>query len=144
MSYQRKFPLLLRNNSYFTKLIVLDSHEKVFHNGVDITLNFIRATYWIIKGRQTAKSILRKCVTCKLVHGKTVILPKESPLPSFRIDYMYPLETVEIDDAAKMFHKSTNDRNVEMKKCHLLLITYTNTRAVYLKVILMFMQIIFC
>ena len=50
MSYERKHPLLLRNNSYFTKLIVLDSHEKVFHNGVDITLNFIRATYWIIKG----------------------------------------------------------------------------------------------
>ena len=45
MSYERKHPLLLRNNSYFTKLIVLDSHEKVFHNGVDITLNFIRATY---------------------------------------------------------------------------------------------------
>ena len=66
MSYERKHPLLLRNNSYFTKLIVLDSHEKVFHSGVDITLNFIRATYWIIKGRQTTKSILRKCVTCKL------------------------------------------------------------------------------
>ena len=45
MSYERKHPLLLRNNSYFTKLIVLDSHEKVFHNGVDIKLNFIRATY---------------------------------------------------------------------------------------------------
>ena len=45
MSYERKQPLSLRNNSYFTKLIVLDSHEKVFHNGVDITLNFIRATY---------------------------------------------------------------------------------------------------
>ena len=41
LSYQRKHPLLLRNNSYFTKLILLDSHEKVFHNAVDITLNFI-------------------------------------------------------------------------------------------------------
>ena len=45
MSYERKHLLLLRSNSYFTKLIVLDSHEKVFHNGVDIKLNFIRATY---------------------------------------------------------------------------------------------------
>ena len=33
MSYERKYPLLLRNNSYFTKLIFLDSHcsrEKFF------------------------------------------------------------------------------------------------------------------
>ena len=26
------------------------------------------------------KSMLRKCVTCKLVHGKTVIAPKEPSL----------------------------------------------------------------
>ena len=45
LSYERKHLLLLRSNSYFTKLIVLDSHEKVFHNGVDITFNFIQATY---------------------------------------------------------------------------------------------------
>ena len=67
MSYEQKHPLLLRSKSYLTKLVVPDSHEKVFHNGVDITLNFIRVTNWIIKGRQTAKSILRKRVTCKLL-----------------------------------------------------------------------------
>ena len=41
MSYKRKHPLSMRNNSYFTNLIVVDSHEKVFHNGVNVTLNFI-------------------------------------------------------------------------------------------------------
>ena len=134
MSHERKHPLLLRNNSYFTKLIVLDSHEKVFHNGVDIALNFVGATYWIIKGRQTVKSILRKCVTCKLVYGKTVTPPKEPSLPSFRIDYTYPFETVGIDYAGAIFHKFTTGRNVEMKKCYLLLITCTSTRAVNLEV----------
>ena len=133
MSYERKHPLLLRNNSYFTKLTVLDSHEKVFYNGVSITLNFIRAPYWIIKGRQTVKSILRKCVTCKLVHGKTVTPPKEPSLPSFRVDYTYPFETVGTDYAGPMFHKFTNGRNVEMKK-YLLLITCTSTRAAHLEV----------
>ena len=44
-SYERKHPLSLRSNSYFTKLIVLDSHKKVFHNGVNITFNFIQGTY---------------------------------------------------------------------------------------------------
>ena len=45
------------------------------------------------------KSILRKCVTCKLVHGKTVTPPKEPSLPSFRVDYTYPFGTVGIDYA---------------------------------------------
>ena len=80
------------------------------------------------------KSILRKCVTCKLVHGKTVIYPKELSLPSFRTDYTYPFETVRIDYAGPMFHKFTNGRNVEMRKRYLLFITYTSTRAVYLEV----------
>ena len=33
-----------------------------------------------------------------------------------------------------MFHKFTNGRNVEMKKCYLLLITCTSTRVVHLEV----------
>ena len=41
MLYKWKHPLLLHNNSYFRKLIVLECHEKVFHNGVNITLNCI-------------------------------------------------------------------------------------------------------
>ena len=107
MSYERKHPLLLPNNSYFTKLIVLDSHENVSHNGVDITLNFIQATYCIIKGRQTVKLILRKCVTCKLILEKTVIPPKEPSLSSFGADYTHPFETVGINYARPMFHKFT-------------------------------------
>ena len=73
MSYERKHPLLLRNNSYFTKLIVVDSHEKVFHNGVDITLNFIRATYWIIKGRKCEINFKK---VCYLFKGKLLFLRK--------------------------------------------------------------------
>ena len=62
------------------------------------------------------KSILRKCVTCKLVHGKTVTPPKEPSLLNFRVDYTYPFETVRIDYAGPIFHKFTTSRNGEMKK----------------------------
>ena len=77
------------------------------------------------------KSILRKCVTCKLVNEKAFIPPKETPLPGFRVDYTYSFETVGIDYVS-MFHKFTYSRNLEMKKCYLLLITCTS--AVYLEV----------
>ena len=35
--FDNKNPLLLRSNSYFTKLIILRSHEKVFHSGLEAT-----------------------------------------------------------------------------------------------------------
>ena len=63
------------------------------------------------------------------VQGKTVIPPKKPSLLSFRLDYTYPFETVGTDYAEPMFHKFTTGRNVEMKKCYLLSITFTSTRS---------------
>ena len=85
---------------------MLDSHETFFHNGVDITLNFFQATYWIIKGRQTVKKKIKKCATCKLVHGKTVIHKKEPVIPSFGVEHTYyPFGTVGIDHTVPMFQQ---------------------------------------
>ena len=58
--FDNKNPLLLRSNSYFTKLIILRSHEKVFHSGLEATLSNVRMKSWIIKGRQTVKTVFEK------------------------------------------------------------------------------------
>ena len=47
----RKLPSLLRCHSHFTTLVIRETHEKVFHNGVHSTLNFLRNKYWLIRGR---------------------------------------------------------------------------------------------
>ena len=57
-TYSKKFPTLSKNDSYFTKLIVLKSHEDVCHSGADSSLNLIRSRFWIIRGRQTVKKLL--------------------------------------------------------------------------------------
>ena len=48
LHYENKNPLLLRRDSHFSKLIVLRSHEQMFHSGVESTLSNIRLYYWII------------------------------------------------------------------------------------------------
>ena len=45
LQYERRHPIILRNNSYFTDLVIFDAHQKVYHNGVGFTLNCIPATY---------------------------------------------------------------------------------------------------
>ena len=54
----RKLSLLLRSHSHFTNLVVREAQEKVFHNGVNSNLNFLRNKYWLIRGRQSIKSLL--------------------------------------------------------------------------------------
>ena len=71
----RKLPLLLKSHSRFTSLVIKDAHEKVFHNPVTSTLNFLRNKYWLISGRQSIKSFLRQCVTCKYINAKIVTPP---------------------------------------------------------------------
>ena len=38
LDYNKKYPLLLRNESLFTSLIIFFTHEEVYHRGVEITL----------------------------------------------------------------------------------------------------------
>ena len=75
--YSAKFPVLLRRKQYFTQLVLRQSHENVKHNGVRGTLTEVHSKFWIIKGRQAVKDVLFKCVICKKMLGKLLVL---SPL----------------------------------------------------------------
>ena len=65
--FHNKNSLLLENNSYFTKLIILRLHKKVFQSGLEGTLSNVRIKYWIRKGRKTTKTVLKNCFVCNLV-----------------------------------------------------------------------------
>ena len=55
ITFSSEFPILLRNDSYFTKLVIYNFHECVYHNGTEATLNQLRTEYWVIRGRQSVK-----------------------------------------------------------------------------------------
>ena len=46
-----KCQFLLPKKHYFTRLVILDCHEKVFHNKVYETLTQLRSEYWVVKGK---------------------------------------------------------------------------------------------
>ena len=75
--------ILLRTHSLFTDLLILKYLEECYHSGINATVNLLRTKFWIIRGRQTVKKYLKKCLTCKIVQGKT-LKPLDSPsLPKF-------------------------------------------------------------
>ena len=74
MPHLAKFPVLLPRKQYFTQLVIRQSHENVKHNGVRETQTEVRSKFWIIKGRQAVKDVLFKCVICKKMLEKLLVL----------------------------------------------------------------------
>ena len=132
--FDNKNPLLLRRNSYFTKLINLRSHEKVFYSGLEATLSNFRIKYSIIKGRQTVITVLKNCFMCNLVKGKFIVPPKTPSLPNFRVNCSFAFEIVGVDFAGPLYVKDIYSRNEDLNKCYLLLFTCATTRALHLEI----------
>ena len=61
--------------------------------------------FWIIRGRQTSKEYLGKCVRCKIVQGKTIKPPDCPSLPKFRLECNHEFENVGLDCAGRLFIK---------------------------------------
>ena len=68
------------------------------------------------------KKYLKKCVTFKIVQGKTI-----PSLPKCRLECNHASENVGLDDAGPLFTKGKGNS----QKCYILLFTCTVTRARY-------------
>ena len=55
---------MLQKYSPFTSLAVQECHQRVMHGDVNATLAEVRRQFWIRKGRQVVKKILKQCDIC--------------------------------------------------------------------------------
>ncbi|XP_054716905.1 uncharacterized protein LOC129226328 [Uloborus diversus] len=65
LSTEEKNPIILPKRSWLTFLIARREHEKMMHGGTACTLARIRQRFWIPKGRQLVKSVIKKCLICQ-------------------------------------------------------------------------------
>ena len=75
--------IFVPRESHLAKLIVLDAHIKAKHFGTAATLAELRSRFWIIKGRQFVKQILRSCFVCSKAQSKPFQSVEEGSLPEF-------------------------------------------------------------
>ena len=135
ISESTKFPVLLPSRHVYSEMIIKECHNLVFHNGVKETLNVIRQHYWILRGREAVKRIVRQCVVCKKFEG----LPfKQGPfpdLPQLRVDDSPPFSNTGLDFAGPLYvHESSGDSS-RATKVYVLLFTCASTRAVHLEIV---------
>ena len=82
LKQQCKKPILLNRNHELMRLIVLDAHERIKHNGKQHTLPEVWNQYWIPRGKNFIKKILNKCVTCRKVNSHPCKNAVSPDLPS--------------------------------------------------------------
>ena len=134
MPFNTKYPLLLPSHNYVTGLIIEECHEKVFHNGVRETLTELRSRYWVSKGRQRVKAILRNCILCKIMEGQPYSAPKTADLPEFRLEGGRAFRTLAVDFCGPVYIKNVyQGRDEKMHKAYISLFTCAASRMVHLE-----------
>ena len=132
LTFRAKFPIILPKDDKFTELIILDCHEKVHHCKERGTLAELRSRFWVTKGRQYVKRLIRNCFLCRKLEGKPYNLPPIAMLPDFRVTEAPPFSKSGVDFAGPLYVKSSTG---EMNKCYIALFTCCVTRAVHLELV---------
>ncbi|GFQ76718.1 integrase catalytic domain-containing protein [Trichonephila clavata] len=96
LCFGEKHPVILPRHCKFTELLVIREHERIGHCGVSATLTQLRKNYWIPKGRQLVKTIIRICLICKKYNAKPAD-QLSGQLPRDRITQSPPFQIVGID-----------------------------------------------
>ena len=125
-----KNPILLDKQHHLTRLIVMDAHRRVLHNGVRETLTELRASYWLVRGRQFVRKLIFSCVTCRRHEGQPYRAVPPPPLPEFRVTVSRPFEHTGVDFAGPLYVRGT--ANVKVWLC---LYTCCTTRTVHLDLV---------
>ena len=132
LTQEAKTPLLLPSKHHGVELIIKDTHNRMLHSGVNTTLTAMREGFWIIRGRQTVKKSVRRCVRCRRVEGKHFSLPQQPDLPDERVSDAPSFTHTGIDLAGPRY-TSEKGANKEDSKTYVCLFICASTRAVHLE-----------
>ena len=132
MPIASKYPIYLPREHRLTELIVIDCHKRSCHCGVKATLAELRSRFWVPKGRQQVKKIVRKCVVCKKLEGRPFKEPPTAPLPEYRVNKAPPFSNIGVDFAGPLYVRQGKDK---MTKCYVCLFSCCVTRALHLELV---------
>ena len=132
--FDTKYPILLPRRHPFTLLVVRDSHVSVGHNKTKETLNHLRQSYWIPKGRSLVRTVINKCQLCKIFEGQKCRYPDAPILPKERLDQNFAFTNIGLDYAGPVHIRNTFGTDESTYKAWIALITCSTTRAVYLDI----------
>ena len=134
LSEESKNLILLPSKHPLTNLIIQDVHSKIKHSGIKDTLTTIRERFWVPRGQEVVKQILRKCATCRRVEGAPYRPPPTPDLPMERVSPDPPFAHTGLDFIGPLYirdGKSSKENGSD--NVYICLFTCTSTRAIHLE-----------
>ncbi|KAL4148738.1 hypothetical protein QTP88_002906 [Uroleucon formosanum] len=131
----QRFPIIIPNDTTFSKLIMLHEHKKLMHAGPHATLAAVRLKYWPINGRRCVRKVIHQCVICFRARPKNVS-PVMGNLPTFRVNRPSRcFENCGVDYAGPFMLKCSNRRNAATQKAYICVFVCFATKAVHLELV---------
>ncbi|XP_059051883.1 uncharacterized protein LOC131846565 [Achroia grisella] len=126
-----KSPIILDGRHHIARLLILHHHIQSAHAFNELILNEIRQRFWILRARNTIRSVVHTCMQCRRWKGK-VIKPQTGDLPLERVDHSKrPFTHVGLDYFGPIVvtvHRRNEKRYVALYTCLV-------TRALHLEVV---------
>ncbi|XP_045450491.1 uncharacterized protein LOC123659288 [Melitaea cinxia] len=132
--FNKKHPILLDGKHHFSKILMRHEHIRLLHAGPQLLLAAVREEFWLIGGRNLARSVTRKCIVCARMRGQ-VIKPIMGTLPSVRVSSSFAFDTCGIDFAGPFLIASKKGRGSNITKCFLALFVCLQTKALHLETV---------
>ena len=134
LSDDTKHPIVIPHDSSLAKLIVADAHEKTFHGGQQLVLNFIRTKYWISRVKNLVRAYIRRCVPCTR-YAATSKQQLMGELPACRVSPSKPFLNSGVDYAGPINIRVSKGRGQRSHKGYICLFVCMATRAVHIEAV---------
>lgn len=133
-SFDKRHPILLSSKDWLTKLILENEHKVLLHAGPQQLLFSIREKFWPVSGRNLAKSVVHKCITCHRFKTKN-IQPLMGDLPANRFLSGFPFQVTGIDYAGPILIKEKKGRGAKLVKSYIALFVCFSTKSLHLELV---------
>lgn len=132
--YHKIHPIILHSKHHLTNLIFRNEHLRLLHAGPQLMLASLREIFWPIRGRDLARNIVYKCVTCFRKNPKTIGV-KMGNLPESRLRPGAVFEIIGVDYAGPFLIKDRKGRGGKISKCWMALFICFSTKAIHLELV---------
>ena len=132
LAYDTKYPKILPSKGQDIYSLIRYEHEKNGHAGVNYVFSQLQRRFWIIRGRESVRHVINRCVVCQKSFKKpsTQLM---ADLPAERVDGCAPFEATGLDVFGPYVVKNGGGRG--KNKRWVLLLTCMSCRAVHFELL---------
>lgn len=115
-------------------MIIMSEHMRHLHAGTQNLLSIIKLQFWIIKGKNDVKRVLKSCIRCYRVNPKPSKFLMQS-LPESRVTPSRPFSYCGVDYAGPINVREGTLRKSKLVKTYICIFVCFSTRAVHIELV---------